>query len=964
MNKGLLKLALLSIVCASMPAAFTSCTDYDDEISGLQNQIDALRIDVDKLVGLIESGKVITDVKATDDGVVFTMSDGNSYSITNGKDGQPGTAWTIGEDGYWYKDGAKTDYRAIGADGAVGPQGPQGPKGDQGDKGDKGDKGDAGQNGEYYVPNPETGYFDIYRDGKKIGTSDIKWSASADGGVVAVYSGNKLTLSWTDKDGKQQKVDIMVGNQLGTLAFVPSVLSSVGGYPTTDKPFYHIESYLDETKYNPSTKHFIPQVNWNRSNEVLLEYRISPQDAYIPAEAKGSFINRVVTSRADGDKATLMNVASFDVEGANATGTLNVKSTINKTAVAGNGDDIAAFQLWNGQVPFTTDYIAPKTSPVDAVIVNPVATKQTNSPVQYYKRDYAIVGANGESSAFIQSIVPLSATHNLEVAYTDKLDLAPLVDLYATTKSAFLTDLDFNRECMSYKFSLPAEYLSNDAQHTNQQWFAQLDGSEIKVNEKNLTNGPTPALGRTPVVRVDAFMTDNLNQNTRLVASSYIKLKFVEKPSTPGQPVTYSPYTMTERQYEYHNLTARKTLVGQMNWTDVNNQIYGIAHLSSSTFWNYYGGANNQYEVEISTTEKNGAKKVLNATNKTATADNTFTLAQDGIFCEVTLGSGETQTSNIKFEVDNKVKTQNTYKNVNNKGAEYVITITIKSDDNLSRGDVKVIQKFYVLESCKPYEFNPNYYLGDFSYNNTTYPNCVVTKGTNRSGAWKLEMSIAEAFKMIGGQDIFSYYNTVNNVTAINFSLLNIPANNGVQYNPSTHYIFLSSAMTEGYKVGQMKYTTDLVNGETCEFDFNVVFQNPFKAGDLKAHEIDGNAIGTVTENVKPSVKVVDTKNNTIYSWVGNDLDLSSVANNTYKLNRSMVGVKYDFVHNADYDAFTSQLAPGAKFEVDQATGVITYDNLGAALQRSFNLIVRATVTFQNISVVKCDIPVHMKGNK
>ena len=63
------------------------------------------------------------------------MSDNQTYEITNGKDGAPGTAWTIGEDGMWYKDGVKTDYKAIGVDGAVYPQYPKGDKGDQGEQG-------------------------------------------------------------------------------------------------------------------------------------------------------------------------------------------------------------------------------------------------------------------------------------------------------------------------------------------------------------------------------------------------------------------------------------------------------------------------------------------------------------------------------------------------------------------------------------------------------------------------------------------------------------------------------------------------------------------------------------------------------------------------------------------------------------------------------------------------------------
>lgn len=43
------------------------------------------------------------------------MSDGTTTSITGikGADGKDGTEWTIGEDGFWYKDGEKTTSQAI-----------------------------------------------------------------------------------------------------------------------------------------------------------------------------------------------------------------------------------------------------------------------------------------------------------------------------------------------------------------------------------------------------------------------------------------------------------------------------------------------------------------------------------------------------------------------------------------------------------------------------------------------------------------------------------------------------------------------------------------------------------------------------------------------------------------------------------------------------------------------------------
>lgn len=159
MNKHFLNFTLAALVCSAMSASFTSCKDYDDDIDNIQNQIDKINVDLGQLQELINSGMVIKSVTSTADGISFVMSNNQTYTVTNGKDGANGTAWTIGADGYWYKDGAKTDYKAIGEDGAVGPQGPAGDRGPEGPEGPQGPKGDSG---EYYVPNPETGNFDIY----------------------------------------------------------------------------------------------------------------------------------------------------------------------------------------------------------------------------------------------------------------------------------------------------------------------------------------------------------------------------------------------------------------------------------------------------------------------------------------------------------------------------------------------------------------------------------------------------------------------------------------------------------------------------------------------------------------------------------------------------------------------------------------------------------------------------------
>lgn len=158
---------LMGALTIASVSTFTSCKDYDDDISSLQSQIDKLNEMVSKIQGQIDNGAILTGVSPVENGVKLTLSNGDSYTITNGKDGAkgadgaagaPGTPgkdadiWKIGDDGYWYKNETKTDWKAVGTDGAAGAAGTA---------------GTAGKNGKYYVPNPQTGTFFVYGDGDK-----------------------------------------------------------------------------------------------------------------------------------------------------------------------------------------------------------------------------------------------------------------------------------------------------------------------------------------------------------------------------------------------------------------------------------------------------------------------------------------------------------------------------------------------------------------------------------------------------------------------------------------------------------------------------------------------------------------------------------------------------------------------------------------------------------------------------
>ena len=231
---------LMGALTIASVSTFTSCKDYDDDISNLQQQIDTNAKAIETIQNLIKGGGVITGTESSSDGVVVTLSNGKSFNIkngVNGKDGAPGTAWTIGDDGYWYKDGTKTDNLA---------RGPQGEKGEKGDQGETGPAGPAGAPGAdasatsytYYVPNAETGYFDIYKDGKKVEQSEIKFVSEVPNSITASLDDNNLILTGV-KGISGEKVVISLTGDLTGLVFIPNLY--LDGIETLTYDYLHGE---------------------------------------------------------------------------------------------------------------------------------------------------------------------------------------------------------------------------------------------------------------------------------------------------------------------------------------------------------------------------------------------------------------------------------------------------------------------------------------------------------------------------------------------------------------------------------------------------------------------------------------------------------------------------------------------------------------------------------------------------
>ena len=106
-----------------------------------------------------------------------------------------------------------------------------------------------------------------------------------------------------------------------------------------------------------------------------------------------------------------------------------------------------------------------------------------------------------------------------------------------------------------------------------------------------------------------------------------------------------------------------------------------------------------------------------------------------------------------------------------------------------------------------------------------------------------------------------------------------------------------------------------------------------------------------------PSVIVKDKAGDDIYKWNATTLALTTKAINDYKVRTP--NVVYTWVQDANYNSFRSQLTnPATQLQLNNTTGMVTWDNEGATLANSHNLKVKATVTFADLSIVEVIIPV------
>ena len=225
MNKKL-KFIVAGVAIVAGLASAVSCQDLSKDVEDLGKRVSTLENTVKDLQTKIDAGAVITSVTSTATGVKVTLSNGNSFDLTNGKDGAngtngkdgkdgkdgvdgtPGSVVTIGENGNWFIDGVDTGLAVAGKDGK------------------------DGEDGDSIVWAIEDGKFVEYKNG--VATGNTK-EIAGEGVLKAVWDAENGVLTLYGAEGAEDGLPIVIYNNASAAAAVSLIDSYTGWYYYFDR---------------------------------------------------------------------------------------------------------------------------------------------------------------------------------------------------------------------------------------------------------------------------------------------------------------------------------------------------------------------------------------------------------------------------------------------------------------------------------------------------------------------------------------------------------------------------------------------------------------------------------------------------------------------------------------------------------------------------------------------------------
>ena len=632
---------LMGALTVASVSTFTSCKDYDDDIQNLQTQIDANKSAIEEISKLIKAGSVITSVDKATSGVTVKLSNGETFTINNGEkgaDGTPGTVWTIGEDGYWVKDGVKTNYYALGTKGEKGDKGDKGEKGETGAQGPQGPQGPAGAAGsdataasyEYYVPNAETGYFDIYKNGEKVRQSNVKFVQEVNSTITAVKEDKTLTFyGVAGGEGQNKTVVISLSGTLSSLSFRPELyLEGIETIPYAwlSGDVLKTVAATTGTNYQSKAYAYVNGTDWVKNASLSpfqygpaweVQYDASPWNADVQKEDLAGYnvIRATVNTRAAVSALGEVTSPAFAYPGENGgrqlfsmdngTGVLTAGLQIekpwnlnaNSTAVGSNDANTVALRVKNNEgKEVVADYalVQPEKTIVDGLVwsQDPSCTLEDGTTYVTTNADEACPNGDAKHHIWDNPDEALAVRPTLSILYNDAVgvDLNDYVAIrlkktYNATTGAtneYFTVTPEKAKQWGLTFEFKKVQYKLDTNTTSEDKFLEAGDSNGKFHAVNpmvdgTTNNEKAAVGREPLVQVLVKNTKN-----QVVLDGYIHL-YITTEAKPNQKNELWP--MQTVQFDPCNAND----VFQTTWLEFNDYVLTQnMNMSKETFDHEY----------------------------------------------------------------------------------------------------------------------------------------------------------------------------------------------------------------------------------------------------------------------------------------------------------------------------------------------------------------------------------------
>ena len=652
MNKKYFSVLLMGAMTVATVGTVTSCKDYDDDISNLQEQIDKLSQTIKNIQTQIDNGAILTSVTPTENGMTITLNQNGqskSYTISNGKDGQNGKSWKIGDNGnWWYDEG--NGY----VDSKFPARGENGKDGENGTNGENGAAGENGKNGKYYVPNPETGCFDIYQDGKKLESTNIAYTATAANAITATWEKGVLTLVGV-KDAADGKIVLNLNSVLRAMVFNPShyvdgveaidlatyeyqplgvkKVDADGDF-ATDAPF---DALLADGVTVEPRMYFAP--------DMKASYFLNPSNADVTEDAKDYKFLMSSATYTDFTRAAANNIFTMKkVE--NKDGKLNVTAKydgeaikqLKRTMTRDREMTLVALQYTKDDAVVTSDFATLSTS--DYADVHILSAKSAHTDWQAWLYTNAGWAITSDKSTW-DNVTPVA-----EVKYdNDKgIDLRSLIRTswwtnstgYTTVETTNATEEKVKEAGFKYSFELVGYHTGANATSQSAHAAIAADGYTLRPQAVD-DNGKQQAygvgaqtraiIGREPLVRV--ILNDTVHN--KIAAVAYMKIKIAENVTTADPTAITVPFS-DNTAFTLNCDDTNPALNKKVTWYEIENKILADkeVNMSKTEFEDTYeldGPANDLTQFDKNTL---GANVVSPKIGKVAvtTADVNGTMTQ------------------------------------------------------------------------------------------------------------------------------------------------------------------------------------------------------------------------------------------------------------------------------------------------------------------------------------------------